>query len=262
MRIVALLATYNEERFIRACIEHHVAQGLEVFLIDNESTDRTLEWAREFEGRGLAGVETLPRDGVFRWANILRRKEELAKTMGADWYLHLDADEFFIPPPRFASVRAAIEAADAAGCTACNAKEYVFVPTRESPDHDGPGFRDTMRSYYPFEPRDPHRLCTWKQPAGGVDLAGSGGHRVAFPGLRRSPWDLGMKHYLFLSPGHAADKYGRRKYDEAEVQGGWHRWRADFMQRQLRLPSAADLRAWTRDDALDASNPLKRHIID
>lgn len=262
MRIVALLATYNEERFIRACLEHHLAQGLEVYLIDNESTDRTREWALAYRGQGLLDVELLPRHGTFRWTTVLQRKEALAATLGADWYLHVDADEFFIPARGFPTVRATLEAAEAAGYTAANAREYVFVPVREAPDHDRPDFRDTLRWYYPFEPRYPHRLCIWKQPPGGVNLTRSGGHRVEMAGLRQAPWDLGMKHYLFLSPGHAADKYGRRNYDRKEVRSGWHTWRADFLSRTLQLPAAAELRVWTRDDALDPSAPRAKHFID
>ena len=51
MRVVALLATYNEERFITACLGHLTGHGVEVYLIDNESTDRTVQLAERFRGR-------------------------------------------------------------------------------------------------------------------------------------------------------------------------------------------------------------------
>ena len=262
MRIVAILAVRNEERFIQACIEHHVAQGVEIYLIDQESTDHTLERAGAYRGRGLIGVETLSHEGVFLWRRILERKEELALSLDADWFIHLDADEFFLPPPGFSSLREALADVDSKGFNAANAMEFTFVPVRESPGHDHARFRETMRWYYPFEPQRPHRLCTWKKQADRVDLAGSGGHRVAFPGLRMSPLDFRMKHYMFLSPGHASEKYGHRKYDEAEVSAGWHTWRAELNKGKIRLPSSSELRTWQDDDKLDASHPRQRHVVD
>ena len=74
MRIVAIYAVFNEERFIERSIEHSIEQGVESYVIDNESTDRTLEIAKTFLGRGVTGVETFPRHGVFEWAQLLRRK--------------------------------------------------------------------------------------------------------------------------------------------------------------------------------------------
>lgn len=35
MRIVAILASYNEGHFMRACLEHYLQQGVEVYLLGN-----------------------------------------------------------------------------------------------------------------------------------------------------------------------------------------------------------------------------------
>lgn len=94
LRIIALLATYNERRFIQASLEHNIAQGLEVYLIDNESTDDTVRIAEQYLGRGLIGIESFPRGGMIRWVELLKRKEQLAFTLDADWFIHIDADEF------------------------------------------------------------------------------------------------------------------------------------------------------------------------
>jgi glycosyltransferase involved in cell wall biosynthesis len=63
IRVIALLASYNEERFIAGCLENLIGQGLQVYLIDNESTDNTVAIAERYAGRGLIGIETLPRAG-------------------------------------------------------------------------------------------------------------------------------------------------------------------------------------------------------
>lgn len=46
MRVIGIIAAYNEERVIRACLEHDIAQGIELYLIDNDSTDRTVAIAQ------------------------------------------------------------------------------------------------------------------------------------------------------------------------------------------------------------------------
>ena len=165
VRVVAILATYNEERFVRGCIKNLVAQGVDVYLIDNSSTDRTVEIAREYLGRGLIDIEAFPRgDGVYRWRDILRRKEELARTLEADWFMHVDADEIHLPPRKDRTLAEAFARVQKAGYDAVDFQEFVFVPTREDPDHDHPDYEKTMRWYYPFTPSPGLRLVrAWKK---------------------------------------------------------------------------------------------------
>src|SRR5581483_4426071 len=161
--IVAILAAYNEERFIAGCLENLFANGLEAYLCDNESTDRTVAIAQAYLGHGLRGIETIPRDGTYRWKQILMRKEQLAATLNADWFLHVDPDEILQSPRPGETLAAAITAADGAGYSAIEFHELTFVPTREDPDHDHPRFRETMRWYYPFAPRPLHHVIAWKR---------------------------------------------------------------------------------------------------
>jgi len=261
MHIVALLATYNEQRFVAACIEHLIAQGVDVYLIDNDSTDQTVAIASAYRGRGVIGVEHLPRHGMYSWRRILERKAHLAATLDADWFMHTDADEIRLPPHSGRSLAQAIAAVDAQGYNAVNFLEFTFIPTQEAPDHDHGDFQRTMRSYYPFLPHFPHRLNAWKRQPHPVDLASSGGHQVAFPGLRMAPESFRMRHYLYLSVPHAILKYVRKTYDPAEVEAGWHRARASLRPELIRLPSRAKLRHYITDDQLDSSNPRTRHFL-
>jgi glycosyltransferase involved in cell wall biosynthesis len=260
-RVVALLATYNEERFITNCLEHLIRHGVEVYLIDNCSTDRTIAIAERYLGRGLIDIETFPRaEGVYKWRSILERKEQLAATLEADWFMHADADEVRLPPRSTHSLAQTLTEVEAQGYNAVNFLEFTFVPTREEPDHDHPRFWQTMRWYYPFLPRFPHRLNAWKRQPERVNLAQSGGHRIRFPGLQMYPESFKMRHYLFLSVPHAIAKYVERNYDPAEVQKGWHGWRATLLGEKIELPLKEELRFYTSDGELDPSNPRKRHI--
>ena len=260
-RIVAIIAAYNEERFIGGCLEHLFANGVEVYLCDNESTDRTVEIAKSFLGRGLRAIETLPRDGTYRWRQILERKQQLAAELDADWFLHVDPDEILKSAVAGQTLAQAIADADAGGYNAVDFHELVFVAPRESPDHDHPDFRRTLRWYYPFEPRPLHRVIAWKrQPK--VDIVRTGGHQAEFRGRRISPQQHFLLHYLILSEAHMLRKYVQRRYDAGEVQHGWHGWRATITPRDIRLPSAADLRFTASDADLDASSPRRKHFIE
>lgn len=274
MHVIALLATYNEERFISTCLEHLISQGLSVYLIDNESSDRTAELAAAYLGRGLLGIETMPRDGVYRWSAILRRKEELAESLDGDWYIHLDADEIRLSPRPELTLAEAFAEVDAEGYNAVNFAEFTFLPTQEEPDHDRPDFQQTMNWYYPYKTGTPHGLKAWKRPASnaarglarwrrsrGAELAWSGGHRIRFRGMRIYPDSFPMRHYLFLSIPHAIEKYVERRYDSGELRSGWHQWRARITPDALRLPSASELRVYNGDATLDASDPRMEHYI-
>jgi hypothetical protein len=195
------------------------------------------------------------------WRNILMRKAQLAAELPADWFIHVDADEFRLPPGGGTLVEA-LARVDAEGFNAVNFLEFTFVPVREFPDHDHPDFQTTMRWYYPFLPTFPHRLNAWKRQAGPVDLAGSGGHHVRFPGLRMAPDQFRMRHYLFLSVSHALEKWVQRRYDTAEVRAGWHGWRARLQADQITLPSIRELRSYRGDSSLDPSRPRRRHYLE
>jgi glycosyltransferase involved in cell wall biosynthesis len=262
MRVIALIATYNEHRFIGPCLRHLGEQGIEAYLIDNCSTDDTVAIAERRLGRGLVDIETFPRDegGVYDWHSLLVRKEELARELDADWFIHLDPDEIRLPPSRARTLGQALEAADREGFNAVNFLEFTFLPTQEEPDHDHDDFQQTLLTYYPFAPKFPHRVTAWKATES-AELAWSGGHEVRFPGLKMYPESFPMKHYLFLSVPHAIEKYVERRYDPAEVESGWHGWRPRLSAADIRLPSRSELHIGQPDADLDPSRPRVRHFL-
>ncbi len=255
-----MLAAYNEERFISGVLEHLIGQGVEVYLIDNSSTDRTVEIAERYLGRGLIGIETLPREDVFDLQAQLRRKEELAPTFEADWIMHVDADEIHLPPRSDQTLAEALTEVGELGYNVVNFEEFVFLPTQESPDHDHPQYQETMISYYPFSPFSPRLMRAWQRQDGPVNLTDRNGHKISFPGMNLYPEKFPMKHYIFLSVEHILEKYGRRNFDEEELKRGMHDWRARLEAERIRIPSQDELRTHTSDDELDASNPRQRHI--
>jgi len=261
MRIIAILTVYNEARFMDTCLKHLIAQGIDVYVVDNGSTDRTAEIARNYLGHGVMKIETEPRDGTFDIHRCMERKEELAASLDGDWFMHMDADELHVSPHKGQTLSEFIEDIDARGYNALNFLEFTFLPTREHPNHEHTDFAHTMKWYYPFLPRFPHRLNAWKKQAERVDLISSGGHLVQFPRLNMAPESAYMKHYLFLSVEHAIQKYVRMKFNQKALDAGWSRWRSQITPEMIQLPSENELRTYESDENLDPSNPRTQHYL-
>ena len=102
-------------------IRHLVDSGVEVYVIDNRSTDDTVAEAKKWLGRGVLDVERFPTpggDGLFRWQEILDRKLAVAGDIRPDWVIHHDADEIRHSPWPNTPLRDAIDLVDRHGFNA------------------------------------------------------------------------------------------------------------------------------------------------
>lgn len=262
MKIIALMSVYNEALYLRRSLTHLRDQGVDVYLIDNGSTDRTREIAETFLGNGVIGIETLPRRGIFELERLLRREEEVARELDADWYIHHDADEIRQAPNPFRTLREGIEAADRAGYNAVNFDEFVFVPTDDTENYEHDGYVEEMQYYYFFEPGPGRRINAWKNPGERVDLHSAGGHQVAFPGRKVYPENFIMRHYMALSRAHLIKKYCGRVVSEAERRGkGWNNARASLHPDQLQFPARDRLKQVSPDNTWERDDPWKKHAI-
>jgi hypothetical protein len=262
MNVIAILAVRNEELFLDRCLRHLSQQGVQAYLIDNQSDDGTARIARAWQGRGVIGIETFPFDGTYPWTAILQRKSELHRELGGDWYLHYDPDEIrqsFVPGQ---TLHDAIAAADAAGYNAIDFLEFDFLPTRRDERFENTDYVAAMRWYYHFRRGDLQHVKCWKNFGQTIDLASSGGHRVQFDGQRVSPDKLALRHYIVLSYEHAVRKYCQRVFDAREVkEKGWHRGRANLQPQQITLPDPAQLKHLGPDDQFDTSDPRSEHLL-
>jgi glycosyltransferase involved in cell wall biosynthesis len=222
-RVVALMAVRNEADVIVQTIGDLIEQGCEVVLIDHGSTDETVERASRFLGRGLISVERFADRGVFDWRGLLARKEELARTLEADWFIHADADELREPPLAGRTLAEAIGDVDRMGYDAIDFEVIEFVPTDDR-FRDGDDLRQAFVWFRPSAVWDRLQIKCWKRNPR-VSLAGSGGHEAIFDGRRVFPVRFLLRHYPIRSQAHGARKVWQERlprFTAEERAAGWH----------------------------------------
>lgn len=92
MKTVVCLPTYNEEESLQEMIEQIRQTGLDLFVVDDHSTDRTPEIAKR------NGVPLYLRDGAGKGWGV-RKAVQVAKEGGFDNLVLIDCDCTY--PPRF-----------------------------------------------------------------------------------------------------------------------------------------------------------------
>jgi hypothetical protein len=216
-KVTALIVAYNEEDVIEATIRHLADNGVDVYLIDNWSTDSTLDRALGLAGVELAGYEHFPPNHPshsYEWVRLLTRVEEVASTLDADWVLSNDADEYRYAPWAGVSLRDGLYHVDRQGYTAVNHACLNFELTEEGLEWFRP------------ELLDMHRVNCWhRDPGAPGELAWSGGHDVLFAGRAVFPYNFLLKHFPIRSVEQGQRKIFQERlprYAIEERLQGWH----------------------------------------
>ncbi|MFM6189439.1 glycosyltransferase family A protein [Planktothrix sp.] len=258
LKIVALLTIRNEERYLSRCLEHLRSQGIEVCVIDNDSTDQSLEIAKSFLGRGVIRIENFPYEGKFELTKICQNEERLALEINADWFIHHDADEIRQAPPPYPTLLEGIEDTDRQGYNAINFDEFVFLPTSEAESYEGKDYVQEMQYYYFFEPDPLRRINAWKKTPH-INIHSSGGHHALFPERKIFPIPFILRHYIILSKDHVIEKYIKRVHCESELAKGWMLDRARFTPDKLNFPSKSELKKLDPSGIWDRTEPWDKH---
>jgi glycosyltransferase involved in cell wall biosynthesis len=262
MRIVAILAVRNEALYLSRCLTHLASQQIESCIIDNSSTDATIEIAESFLKQGVFKIFRMPYLGYYDWTGLLKAKENLSREIKADWFIHCDADEIREAPKPFKNLHDGIIEVDRQGYNAINFDEFVFLPTSDDECFERTDYVALMRYYYFFEAAPLRRINAWKKSIHPVDLVNSGGHAITFKNRKVFPENFIMRHYMVLSRQHAINKYNKNRiYSKFEVeQLGWHARRAKFSEEKLIFPNKNRLK-FLHEGEWDKSDPWVRHEI-
>ena len=225
-RVVALIAAFNEGDIIAAALRHLISEGIDAYLLDDGSTDNTIQQATPFLNRGLIGIERreAPTGVEFSWGSILARKEELARALDAHWFIHHDADEVRETPWPSIKLREGIESVDRLGYSAIDFHVLTFPPTDES-YLAGRSIEDAFKYCEPGSARDWTQIKCWKNTDARVDLVSSGGHNASFAGRHVFPLRFLLRHYPVRGQRHGERKVlteRQPRFLQAERDKGWH----------------------------------------
>lgn len=232
LRIIAIISAYNEGDVIYYVIADLVQQGIEVYLLDNRSTDNTVSEASKWLGKGLINIETFPdvagyperNLGKYVWTDILKRKEELSATLGAHWYIHHDADEFRESPFPWVSLRSGIVLASLLGFNAIDFALLNFQPT-DNRFQSGNDVRESLKYFQWGEEFNSLQIKAWKNTGRPVDLTTHAGHSALFKGRIIFPLKFILRHYPIRSQQHGEEKVLKQRktrFVQEERDKGWH----------------------------------------
>jgi glycosyltransferase involved in cell wall biosynthesis len=226
MKVCAIISAYNEEDIIGEALESLISQGVDVYLIDNQSTDNTLEAIKKFCGRGLVGVQTVKFSEagkeVYSWKKILNLKERISRELTYDWYIHADADEIRYSPWPQLTLSEAIQKVNDDGYNLINFKLFDFRCCQlPGPDSE---FEHNMVYYCSSAPYNQRQVKAWKRHTD-INLHSTGGHHAKVPNPRVYPVRFVLKHYPLRNLTQARDKIlndRKKRFALAERRIGWH----------------------------------------
>jgi hypothetical protein len=222
----ALLATFNEADIVLETVSKLISSGVEVYVIDNGSTDRTLEILGPLVGRGIVDIRTVKffegdRE-VYNWGALLKMKEDLSRELGFDWYLHVDADEIRYSPWPQLSLREGIDRVDQSGYNLINFKLFNFRLTEDLTS--SVDYETDMQNYSAGEYFNQYQVKAWKAHHA-VDISANGGHIARRPDGRLFPIRFIHKHFPIRSLDHGRRKIlleRKLRFTQSERLRGWH----------------------------------------
>lgn len=265
-RALALMTTYNEEDIIEPCVEHLFAQGLDVFVVDDNSTDATpdkLEALARTTPRltldrdSRRGARFLDKQALFA---LLLNHAARAAERGVEWMMYLDPDELRTSPWPGIPLAQAFARVESLGF---NAVDFTVADFRYAKGQlISPAAYQSQMRLFEFGRRPGHfvQIKAWRHPPGlPADLFLSRGHQVVFPGRRVFPLKFLLQHYPLRGETHARKKIHHDRfprYDPEEVAKGAH---VQYNSYRDRVPDGWDpdtLQAW--DDSFPSRFLLER----
>jgi len=186
MKIIAFIAVYNEEEIIKKCVENAKEQELDVLVLDNGCTDKTIEIVKSL---GIPVFEyKTEKYNVFE----LNKQAILqAKKIGCDWYVEKDADEMFETYDKKITIKEAVIKADREGYNCMRFDMYEFWPTVI----DDPTIEDFTNRIQHYSYYDSRHLKMIKNSS---EIHTNDSHRPKGV-IKESPDRLILRHYKFIS---------------------------------------------------------------
>ena len=215
-----MLPVFNEEDIIQEVIEHFISQKIPLVVLDNGSSDQTIEICKKFLGKGILKLEQF-NSVYYQWDTILRMLYDMALVHSPDWVIRSDSDEL-LESGTDLKLKDAIINADKEKCNLIQFDRFDFFMTDDD-DKSAKSIKEKLR-YYSYQGDFVYRA--WKYFPG-IRIGDAGGHYPIFPsGLKYkiSPKKFVLRHYPFRSKEQAEVKMkyrvrGREKTNDLALDG-------------------------------------------
>ena len=148
--VCAIVAFRNERRYLPTLLQHLMDEGVDVYLIDNGSTDGSLEVVERYIGAPVICVKHMPYSGAMDLASILDAKAAVISELKHDWIIHQDFDEILQSKMADESLSELSLRATRSGVGLIDFDEFVFLP-QEPAGYEGGDYRRGVQ-YYFFQP--------------------------------------------------------------------------------------------------------------
>lgn len=225
-KILAIIHVYNESDVIRKTTEYLLTEGIDVYLVDNWSTDESYEIIQELakKNKGRVFFERFPENGKMDYFDLyhqMERTEQISKNMDYSWFIHYDADEYRVSPWKELTLKEAIYLVDRLGFNVIENTVINFKVTDMS--NDSIFMSD---AWFEFGHKMTHfeQIKTWKK-SNTIELKDTGGHIAKINNPNVFPLKILNRHYPFRSYEHAKKKiFADRKprFGKEKNERGWH----------------------------------------
>ena len=225
MKVLAIITGYNEAGIIIPVLQHLKEQEIDIWYMDNESNDGTMDLVQE---SGLCiGTTIVERpNNEYRWQDLLKRKESIAYTHrnSHPWFMHHDADEFRFSPWEDLNLREAVEIVDVEGFSAIDHVliHFPMIKGKETPFGHSP--RPIMDECYIPGLIHNNQVKILKSSETRININHFCGHRP-HPDMKTYPIGFIMEHYPARNPEQIRSKVLNDRipsYLKSETDMGWH----------------------------------------
>lgn len=226
---LVIMTTFNDHDIIESIVRRNLAQGLDLIVIDNWSTDGTWSILKQLQAEGLGIVDLVqyPFDGPspnYEWKEMLDLKSKMALKYPDRWIFHQDSDELTVSPWVNYDLAHVLNSIRDMGYNAVSLRMVDFQPI-----DDDFTIGDPVEhfKYFHFSSIPSYSLQNkiWYQEDQEVDLSCMGGHDARFSGRNIFPVRLPRYHYSVRSSAHSQSKYAYSRMERTKKERetlGWH----------------------------------------
>jgi SAM-dependent methyltransferase len=254
----AIMPVYNEVDVVLGIVGRLLAEGVDVHIVDNWSTDGSWEsLVASFDGFPGFTHERFPATGPvdeYQWREILSRMDVVAAESPHDWIVHVDADEIIESCFPGQSLRESIGIVDRGGFDAIDLTALIFRPVNATGVVER-GTDPSSMMFWEFGDRPGHQTLVrlWKNRNAPVNIADSGGHSLGVP-HRLYPMSFMLRHYPLRSEAQAREKaFGERRQrsEKERLAQGWHVQYEHLATDEEIVWQPSDLHRWTNEVPVD-----------